>query len=99
MKCAWINNYLVVETDGYTRPCCLEIDSNAQISPIKSGIVKSFNSKKLLRLEHDLKNGYSEKTDPYCRRCRFLEEKNQPSMRTEQPLLQSIENLKFCNLS
>ncbi len=94
MKCAWINNYLVVETDGYTRPCCLETDSNAQISPIKSGIVKSFNSKKLLRLEHDLKNGYSEKTYTYCRRCRFLEEKNQPSMWTEQPFITEQRELK-----
>ena len=94
MKCAWINNYLVVETDGYTRPCCLETDSNARISPIKSGIKKSFNNKKLLRLEQYLKEGYSSKTDPYCRRCRFLEEKEQPSMRTEQPFITEHRELK-----
>ena len=57
MKCAWINNYLVIETDGFTRPCCLEIGGQAQISPIASGIVKSFNNNKLKRLELDLEKG------------------------------------------
>ena len=74
MKCAWINNHLVVETDGVTRPCCLETDKRAQISEISTGILKSFNHKRLLRLEQNLANGYSDKTDPYCRRCRFLSE-------------------------
>lgn len=94
MKCAWINNHLVVETDGVTRPCCLETDKRAQISEISTGILKSFNHKRLLRLEQNLANGYSDKTDPYCRRCRFLEDKGQPSMRTEQPFITEERKLK-----
>ncbi len=94
MECAWINNYLVVETDGFTRPCCLETSPEARVSPISSGIVKSFNHRKLKKLKFDLEQGYSEKTDPFCRRCRFLEDKNQPSMRTDQPFITKERELK-----
>lgn len=94
MKCAWINNYLVIETDGFTRPCCLEIGGQAQISPIASGIVKSFNNNKLKRLELDLEKGFSNKTDPFCKRCKILEENNEPSLRTTSKFITETRELK-----
>jgi len=81
MKCAWLENYLVVEADGWTRPCCLENSKTARISDVNEGILTAWNHPKLLKLREDLKNGYSDSTKPFCHRCEFLENHNHQSMR------------------
>lgn len=95
MKCNWIENMLSIETDGWTRPCCLEASSSAKIAPISNGILAAFNDPKLLQLREDLKNGYSEKTRHACYRCENLENKNEPSLRTQTRALCSARTLKL----
>ena len=34
MRCGWADNILVVETDGYTRPCCGEPSVDSRISEL-----------------------------------------------------------------
>ena len=65
-KCNWIENMISVETDGWTRPCCLETDNAARISNINDGIKIAFNHPKLLKLKEDLKAGFSEDTRYAC---------------------------------
>ena len=94
MKCAWLENYLVVETDGWTRPCCAEPSKEARISHISNGIQSSWNNSKLLQLRNDLSNGYSDQTQPFCRRCEILENNNQSSMRTNTKFITQDRTLK-----
>lgn len=94
MKCAWIENMLSVETDGWTRPCCLETSEQARISLIKDGIKNAFNNRKLIQLQSDLSHGYSEKTRFACTRCEQLELRNQESMRTSTPFVSETRELK-----
>lgn len=77
---------MVVETDGYTRPCCLEPRESARLSPISSGIKNAWTDKKLIFLREELKNGYSEKTRPWCSRCEKLEKAGSPSLRSSSPI-------------
>lgn len=39
MKCAWLENMISVETDGWTRPCCGEPSQTARIAPVSKGIL------------------------------------------------------------
>lgn len=94
MKCAWLENYLVIETDGWTRPCCAETSIDARISHISDGINTAWNNPKLLQLREDLGNGYSDKTRPFCRRCEALESKNQLSMRNNTQFITHDRQLK-----
>ena len=94
MKCAWLENYLVVETDGWTRPCCAEPSKEARISHISNGIQSSWNNSKLLQLKNDLSNGYSDQTRPFCKRCEILENNNQSSMRTNTKFITQDRTLK-----
>ena len=94
MKCAWLENYLVVETDGWTRPCCAEPSKEARISHISNGIQSSWNNSKLLQLRNDLSNRYSDQTQPFCRRCEILENNNQSSMRTNTKFITQDRTLK-----
>ncbi len=94
MKCAWLENMISVETDGWTRPCCLETSNHARVFPISQGILKSFNHKKIITLREDLKDGFSEKTRHACYRCENLEIKNQQSMRITTPFLSEKRELK-----
>lgn len=94
-SCAWIENMISVETDGWTRPCCLETSEKARIFPIQQGIIKSFNNSKLLELRENLKNGFNEKTRPFCYRCESLESTGQKSLRTTTKLLSEKRELKF----
>ena len=93
MKCSWIENMISIETDGYTRACCLETGDSARVSDIAlNGLSKSFNHPILLKLQKDLDRGFSEETKNFCYRCENLEKKNQPSMRTgTQPLSERRE--------
>jgi radical SAM protein with 4Fe4S-binding SPASM domain len=87
MKCAWLENMMSIETDGWTRPCCAEPSKDARIAHINNGIQAAWNNSKLLELREDLKNGYSKETQPFCNRCEILELANQPSMRTSTPFV------------
>jgi hypothetical protein len=62
MKCAWVENMMSIETDGWTRPCCLETSDLAKIISIDDGIKNAFNHHRLLDLRKNLIDGYSEKT-------------------------------------
>jgi organic radical activating enzyme len=95
MKCAWIENMISIETDGYTRPCCLEASPLAKISNINDGILAAFNHPKLINLRNNLKNGYNETNRDFCYRCEQLENKNQPSLRTVTPELSKNRELKL----
>lgn len=95
MKCAWIENRLSIETDGYTRPCCLETDEGARIQRIEGGIKNAFESPILLDLRRNLKNGFNKDTEPFCSRCEKLEEAGQESLRTTTPLMGHRRELKY----
>jgi organic radical activating enzyme len=95
MKCIWIENRISIETDGYTRPCCLETDDLARITRIENGILNSFNHATLLDLRENLKDGYGPLTKNYCHRCQELEEKGQPSLRTTSGVTEGSRKLKY----
>jgi hypothetical protein len=94
LKCGWINNMMSIETDGWTRPCCLEVGKSARISNISDGITAAFNHHKLIQLQSDLNDGYSPKTRQYCYRCEKLESRNQLSMRVTTPIVPGERQLK-----
>ncbi len=82
-SCAWVENMVSIETDGWTRPCCGETDIAARISPIKDGIKTAFNHPKLLTLRDNLNStGYTQATEYACYRCRQVEDRGQQSLRT-----------------
>lgn len=86
---------LTIETDGYTRPCCLETTEESRITHISDGILNAFNHETLLQLRKDLLNGYSDKTRDFCRRCEDLEIRGQPSLRNKTPFKDRSRKLKF----
>lgn len=94
MQCAWIENYLVIDTDGYTRPCCGETFEKSQISNIQNGILNSFNHSSLLELKNNLTHGFNEKTKPFCSRCEISEKKSNISLRTSTPFLSNKREIK-----
>lgn len=94
MKCAWLENYLVVETDGWTRPCCAEPSKEARISHISNGIKEAWNNPTLLQLRDDLAVGFSSNTYKFCNRCEILESVNQHSMRTNTKFITQDRTLK-----
>ena len=55
MRCGWADNILVVETDGYTRPCCAEPRESARLERIQNGMLKAWESIKLQQLRNNLK--------------------------------------------
>ena len=96
MRCGWADNILVVETDGYTRPCCGEPSVDSRISELDGDtpLLTAWQSPKLEYLRQQLKNGYSKLTDPWCKRCRILEESGNKSLRTSQKILGMPGELK-----
>jgi MoaA/NifB/PqqE/SkfB family radical SAM enzyme len=94
MKCAWIENMMSVETDGWTRPCCAEPSKDARIAHINDGILAAWNNSKLLELRDNLDVGYSNQTRPFCNRCEILESANQHSMRTSTKFVTENRTLK-----
>lgn len=94
-KCAWVENMISIETDGFTRACCGEISPHARISPITNGILNSFNSPRLIKLKEELEKGFSTSTQPFCNRCEYLEKNNQPSLRTKTKFLSNARELKM----
>jgi hypothetical protein len=94
ISCSWLENMMSVETDGWTRPCCLETDNAARISNISDGIRVAFNHPKLMQLREDLKDGFSDKTRYACNRCANLESRGQDSMRTSTQFVSSTRELK-----
>lgn len=94
-KCAWIENMLSIEPDGYARPCCLETGSSARISHIDDGILNAFNHDKLLKLRSNLEIGFNEYTRPYCFRCESLEVRGEPSLRNTAKFLSERRELKL----
>jgi hypothetical protein len=81
--CAWTEEWTSIETDGFTRPCCGETDVAARIAPIKNGILAAFNDAKLIELSTTLHTvGYNEQTEPYCHRCRELEDNKKSNLRS-----------------
>lgn len=95
MKCNWIENMMSIETDGWTRPCCLETSNLAKIAPIRDGILSAFNNTKLIQLKEDLSHGYSSSTRNTCGRCEDLEIRNQSSMRMQTSELSPNRELKL----
>lgn len=94
-SCAWLQNRVSIETDGWTRPCCLEISPHAKIAKISNGIENAFNDQKLITLNYNLANtGFSNKTDFACNRCRQLEENGQASLRTTTKYLSTKREIK-----
>jgi organic radical activating enzyme len=81
--CAWTENWISIETDGFTRPCCGETDIQARIAPITQGILAAFNDSKLIELSETLHTqGYNAATEPYCHRCRELEDNKKSNLRS-----------------
>ena len=94
-KCAWVENMISIETDGWTRPCCGETSNDARISHISNGIQNAFNDKKLLELRSNLNStGFTSDTEYACYRCNRLEQLNQPSLRTITNFLSDVRELK-----
>jgi len=89
VRCGWADNILVVETDGYTRPCCGEPGVQSRISELygDTPLLTAWESTKLKYLRNQLRHGYSELTDPWCKRCRILEQSKNKSLRTGQKIL------------
>lgn len=80
--CPWLNNYVVVETDGYTRPCCIAVNDSTRIANIKDGIKNAFNDSKLAQLRNELEaNDFSPFTSKYCNKCKLVEETGNRSVR------------------
>lgn len=98
MKCGWIENRLSIETDGFTRPCCLETNENARISHINDGILNNFTHPILLKLRENLKNGFSPETRNFCNRCEDLEKNNQASLRTDTGITNTKRELNYLQL-
>ena len=94
-KCAWVENMLSIEPDGYSRPCCLETSNEARIDKIEKGILNSFNHPKLISLRENLETGFNSKTKPYCSRCESLETRGQQSMRMTTKFLSDRRELKM----
>ncbi len=94
LKCAWLENYLLIDTDSFTRPCCGETFTPSQISNISNGILNSFNDPKLLSLRENIKQGFSETTRKYCRRCEISEKTTNSSLRLGTPFLSDKRELK-----
>ena len=95
MRCGWADNVLVLETDGYTRPCCAEPRESARLEHVKNGMLQAWKSEKLEHLRNNLnEHGFSELTEPFCSRCREQEQAGQPSLRTRQPILGNPGELK-----
>jgi organic radical activating enzyme len=94
-KCAWVENMISIETDGFTRPCCGEIGIGARITHISNGIINSFNHSRLINLKENLNNGFSADTSRYCYRCESLEKLNLDSLRTKTKFLSSSRELKM----
>ena len=93
--CAWVENMVSIETDGWTRPCCGETGDAARISPISEGIKVAFNHPKLLELRDNLNStGFTESTEFACFRCRQVEESGQPSLRTGTGTLSPQREIK-----
>lgn len=94
-KCAWVENMVSIETDGWTRPCCGETSNAARISPIQMGIKTAFNHPKLLKLRDNLNStGYTQDTDYACYRCRQVEDSGQQSLRTSTKLISEQRQIR-----
>jgi organic radical activating enzyme len=94
-KCAWVENMVSIETDGWTRPCCGETDNAARISPIQLGIKTAFNHSKLLTLRDNLNStGYTKDTEYACYRCRQVEDAGQQSLRTSTRFLSEQREIR-----
>lgn len=94
MKCPWIENYLLIDTDGFSRACCGESASEAQIAPVEQGLKSAFAHPKLIQLRNELEQGFTKLTYNFCKRCEILESSNQESLRTRTPFLSSSREIK-----
>ena len=93
--CAWVENMISIETDGWTRPCCGETDEGARISPIRDGIRTAFNHPKLLDLRNNLNStGFTDETAFACYRCKQVEDSGQQSLRTGTAFLSKQREIK-----
>lgn len=82
ITCPWLNNYVVIETDGYTRPCCIAVNDQARIQNVHEGIENAFNDSKLVQLREELaKNGFNDFASKYCYKCKVVEDTNNLSVR------------------
>jgi organic radical activating enzyme len=93
--CNWPENRMSIDTDGWTRACCGEGNEKSRISHISDGIKIAFDHPKLLKLNEDLKAGYSAKTRSNCYRCENLEIRGAQSLRTITPRLSPNRELKM----
>jgi len=94
-KCAWIENMISIETDGFTRPCCLENSTKARIADASQGLVKAFNHEKLIKLRDNLSTGFTQYSRSFCHRCEELENRGQKSLRNMTPFLSESRELKM----
>ena len=81
MKCDWVDHVMVVNLDGYTRPCCQASSNDARISHISSGIKNAWSSKKLEFLRDELVVGYTDNIKNICSRCSNAESLGVSSLR------------------
>ena len=94
-QCAWVENMVSIETDGWSRPCCGETGESARISPASAGIKAAFNHPKLLELRNNLNTtGFTESTEFACYRCRQVEDAGQASLRTGTEFLSAGREIK-----
>lgn len=93
--CAWVDNFISIETDGWTRPCCGESDEQARISHISKGLKNAFNDEKLIKLKNDLETtGFSKETYYACKRCEIVEQAGEQSLRTGTNFLSGKREIK-----
>ena len=70
MRCGWADNILVVETDGWSRPCCGEPSVGSRIQKLQGAtpLQSAWLDPKLVYLRQQLQNGYSSyNQDGTCR--------------------------------
>jgi len=96
VRCGWADNILVVETDGWSRPCCGEPSVGSRIQKLQGAtpLQSAWDDPKLVYLRQQLQNGYSKLTDPWCRRCKQVEATGNKSLRTGQKILGNPGELK-----
>jgi hypothetical protein len=93
--CAWVNNMVSIETDGWSRPCCGETGVAARISEVKHGIKTAFNHPRLLELRKNLNTtGFTNNTDYACYRCSKVESMGQQSLRMDTKALSEHREIK-----
>ena len=92
MRCSWADHVMVVNLDGFTRPCCQASSSTAIMAPISIGIKNAWNSPKLNDLRNELDIGYTTKIKNICSRCYNAEKLGLDSLRINSDFFPNENN-------